>query len=128
MNIAKCLFIACVAVLCISESHAQGQDGSFYLQACGAAIKQSDGVALTAEEGSPAVYCIGYVAGFLDSHSLAMTQSGAKKSICTPERGITNDQAIRIFVKYLRENPKFLHESGRMSFFVSLAKAFPCVK
>jgi hypothetical protein len=122
------LFIACVTALSIGQSQAQGQDGSFYLQACSAAVKQSDGGTLSPEEGSPAIFCIGYVSGFLDAHSLSTTQSGAKKSICMPERGITNDQAIRIFVKYLRENPKFLHESGRMSLFVSLATAFPCAK
>ncbi len=111
-----------------TTSYAQSQDGSFYLRACGAAVKQSDGGALSPEESATSIFCIGYVSGFLDAHSLATTQSGADKAICTPQRGISNDQAIRIFVKYLRENPKVLHESGRMSLFVALAKAFPCEK
>lgn len=122
------LLVASIGVLLATVCNAQGQDGSFYLRACGSAIKQSDGGALTAEEAPASIFCIGYVSGFLDSHSVATTQSGASKAICTPERGITNDQAIRVFVKYLRENPKVLHESGRMSLFVALAKAFPCAK
>lgn len=109
-----------------SASNAQGSDGSFYLQACGAAVKQADGGELSPEESVASIFCIGYVSGFLDAHSLVTTQTGAKKAICTPERGITNDQAIRIFVKFLRENPDQLHESGRMSLFIALAKAFPC--
>jgi hypothetical protein len=91
-------------------------------------VKQSDGGSLSAEENATSIFCIGYVAGFLDANSLATTQSGTQKVICTPQRGITNDQAIRVFVKYLRENPKVLHESGRMSLFIALAKAFPCEK
>jgi Rap1a immunity proteins len=112
----------------MSQVRAQSQDGSFYLQACSAAVKQSDGKSLSTEEEPTAIFCIGYISGFLDAHSLTTTQSGAKKFICTPERGISNDQAIRIFVKYLRENPKILHESGRISLYVSLATAFPCAK
>ena len=128
MNAIKSTVVAGLAALCIGNAHAQGQDGSFYLQSCGAAVKQSDGENLGAKEGAAVLFCIGYVAGFLDAHSLATNQSGANKAICTPERGISNDQAIRIFVKYLRENPKVLHESGRMSLYVALAKAFPCSK
>lgn len=122
------ILLASVAALASAEGTAQGQDGSFYLRACGAAVKQSDGGSLSPEESATSIFCIGYVSGFLDAHSLSTSQDGTRKLICTPERGITNDQAIRIFVKYLRENPKVLHESGRMSLFVSLAKSFPCEK
>jgi len=105
---------------------AQGRDGSFMLQACGAALKQADGGSLAAEEAAPAIYCVSYVAGFLDGMSLATGTSGAKRNVCLPERGISNDQAIRIFVKFLREHPEGLHESGRSSLYISLARAFPC--
>ena len=72
------------------------------------------------------VFCIGYVSGFLDSMSVTVTSTGGRQNVCLPQHGITNDQAIRIFVKFLRENPKTLHESGRMSLYIALAKAFPC--
>jgi hypothetical protein len=72
------------------------------------------------------LYCIGYVSGFLDGMSVAVTSTGGRQNVCLPQRGITNDQAIRIFVKYLRDNPQTLHETGRMSLYISLAKAFPC--
>ena len=112
----------------VATAHAQGQDGSFYLRACGAAVKQSDGGQLSPEEGLGALYCASYVSGFLDAMSITTTVTQSKKVVCTPDHGITNDQAARLLVKYLRENPDTLHQSGRMSLFVALAKAFPCNK
>ena len=127
--ITKALSLAAfVASLAPALAFAQGEDGSFYLRACSAAIKQADGGALSPEEADASIFCIGYVAGFLDANSLSSARNRASRIICMPERGITNDQGIRIFVKYLRDNPHILHESGRMSLYLSLAKALPCAK
>lgn len=121
--------IGLVLATCLaSAALAQGQDGSFYLQVCGAAVKQSDGGKLTQEEGLGAIYCGSYIGGFLDAMSLTTTLNKGNRIVCVPEQGITNDQAARILVKYLRENPKTLHESGRMSLYIALQKAFPCPK
>ena len=128
MHCVRAALFILASYLFTNVSHGQSQDGSFYLRACSAAVKLSDGGTLSPEESATSVFCIGYVSGFLDAHSLATAQNGASKAICTPQRGISNDQAIRIFVKYLQENPKTLHESGRMSLFVALAKTFPCEK
>ena len=111
-----------------ADAKAQGQDGSFFLQACTAAIKQSDGNQLSPEEGQLALFCASYVSGFLDGMSLSTSSTKSNKIVCTPERGITNDQAARILVKYLRSNPEILHQSGRMTFYVALAKSFPCAR
>lgn len=115
-----------VLLLPPSISRAQGPPGSELLQACGAAQKQSDGIRISDEETIGSIYCIGYVSGFLDSLALSAAASGAGQKICLPQRGITNDQAVRVLVKFLRENPQTLHESGRMSFYIALAKTFPC--
>jgi len=66
---------ACLA----SALQAHGQDGSFYLQACGAAVKQSDGGQLTQDEGLGAIYCGSYIDGFLDAMSLTTTLSKGNK-------------------------------------------------
>ena len=105
---------------------AQGSEGSTLLRACGATVKQADGGKLLDEEAVQSLYCIGYVSGFLDAMSVTVSTTGGRQNVCLPQRGITNDQAIRIFVKFLRENPQMLHESGRMSLYISLARAFPC--
>lgn len=118
-----------VAILCgigVSPAFAQVADGSRFLRACGAAMKQADGIQISDAELTESIWCIGYVSGFLDSLSISAKANPGRQPACLPIQGIANDQAIRIFVKYLRENPGQLHESGRMSFMVSLARVFPC--
>lgn len=105
---------------------AQIQDGTWFLNACGAAVKQAENVQLSANEAIVSLYCISYVAGFVDAIPLVTTTTKGSPIICLPENGASNEQAIRVFVKYLRENPEQLHESGRASLFISLAKTFPC--
>lgn len=104
------------------------QDGNHFLKTCGAAIRSSDGEKLGDIEMMPSIYCISYLSGFMDGMSIQLSATQGKKAVCLPEKGITNDQAVRTFVKHLRDNPQVLHESGRMSFFILLAKAFPCGK
>ncbi len=125
---SRAIFIS-VAILCgigASPAYAQVADGSRFLGACGAAMKQADGIQISDTELAESIWCIGYVSGFMDSLSISAKVNPGRQPACLPAQGITNDQAIRIFVKYLRENPGQLHESGRMSFMVSLAKVFPC--
>lgn len=105
---------------------AQLKDGSFFLRECSAAIKQADKGALSAQEQHSATFCISYVAGFLDALPVDNDPRSSHRNICLPTRGIVNEEAIRIFVKYLRENPDVIQESGRMSLYLSLATAFPC--
>jgi hypothetical protein len=105
---------------------AQGPPGSKFLQACGAAVKQQDGLNVSDDEMFAALWCIGYVQGFVDAVSVTQTLVRSGRSLCFPQQGVSNDQAIRVFVKYLRENPQVLHESGRTSLVISLAQTFPC--
>src|SRR5512139_2144783 len=102
------------------------EDGSYFLQACNAAIRQHDGERVSAEETVKGVHCLGYIGGFLDGLSLAAGVAKSQFPICLPKKGISANQAARIFVKYLRENPKVLNEPGRDSFVISMRNAFPC--
>lgn len=120
--------LICLLTTLAQTSHAQGQDGAFWLRACSAALKIDEGATLPPEDQYAAVGCTGYVSGFLDGMSLASTSAKAQRAVCLPDRGISNDQAMRIFVKYLRDNPEILHQSGRMSFYIALARSFPCAK
>ena len=100
------------------------QTGSILLENCTLAIRQSDGEKLILK----AVSCIGYVSGFLDATGMIHSVRPQTQMVCVPVGGITNDQGIRILVKHLRGTPETLHESGRMSLLVALAKTFPCAK
>lgn len=122
------IFLLLFTSIFFNIAQAQEQDSSFFLQACDAAVKQSDGRELPQQESLLALYCASYISGFLDATSLTSFSTNGEKNICTPDQGIANDQAVRILVKYLRENPEVLHQSGRTSLYVALAQAFPCKK
>lgn len=122
------LLLICVLTGTAQTTRAQGQDGAFWLRACNAALKIDEGASLPPEDQYAAVGCTGYVSGFLDGMSLASASAKSQRAVCLPDRGISNDQATRIFVKYLRDNPEVLHQSGRMSFYIALARSFPCPK
>ena len=83
-------------------AHAQQQDGSFFLRACSAAVRISGGENLGQDETIGALFCNSYVSGFLDGIALTVVASSAQSPVCLPENGIANDQAVRIFVKFLR--------------------------
>ena len=70
-------------------------------------------------------YCVGYVAGINDV-SAVFPAFGGRLPYCLPKRGISNDQLVRIFVKWAHDNPKELHESARSSVLIALSNAFPC--
>jgi len=126
MKFLLLLLLAWSTVPVPSTSQAEEFDGARFLRACGAAVKKQDGVTITNNELIESLWCIGYVQGFVDSNSVTQSVSGSRKGVCLPQQGVDNDQAIRIFVKYLRDNPQTLHESGRASLFIALTKAFPC--
>lgn len=102
-----------------------GPDGSELLRACNAAVRLSDGETLAPDDIARATWCTGYIGGFLDGLALMGWKGGTTK-VCLPPKGIENDQAARILVKYLRAHPEILHESGRTSLIVAIGEAFAC--
>jgi len=96
------------------------------LPGCGAAVIHADGGRLTGEQMFESMYCIGYVAGFLDAMPVMGLTEDVRGTACLPKKGVSNEQALRIFVKHLRENPEHLHESARVQFYASIRNAFPC--
>ena len=114
-------------ILCALEP-ASAQTGATFLEHCSLAVRQSDGEKLNDLETFKASVCISYVSGFLDATGIIHSARPQTQVLCLPVDGITNDQAVRIFVKHLRSAPETLHQSGRISLLVALAKAFPCSK
>lgn len=67
-------------------------------------------------------YCIGLVEGI--KNTLTMVSSQAKTN-CMPASA-TNEQAVRIVLKHLRNNPERLHLDGSVLVIESLGNAFTC--
>jgi len=70
--------------------------------------------------------CFGTVNGIMETvaiMSLTSTSIGIKA--CIPAE-VTTGQAVRVTIKFLRDNPSELHESGVILTMLALAKAYPC--
>lgn len=115
-----------VVMLVFAQNTSASPDGSELLRACNASNKQEDGIKVSEEEAAYALWCIGYVAGFLDGFQISSYTKAGGKTLCLPNKGITNDQAIRVITKSLKDHPETLHKSGRSAIFTVLASAFPC--
>jgi hypothetical protein len=108
-----------------ASSRPKYPNGIDLLRSCQYAVGLAEDKELKTEEMVQATYCTGYVSGILDGLGLMGWKGGATR-VCVPKDGISNEQAIRIIVKYLKDNPKSLSETGRMVVVISIAEAFPC--
>jgi hypothetical protein len=71
--------------------------------------------------------CHEYIRGFIDSYVVTVAVHRVTDlHICMPEVGLTNEQSMRVVVKWLTDHPNRLHESARTSVFLALHEAFPC--
>ena len=85
------------------------------------------GVATTEVEASLGkIKCAAYISGILDSYRVISFQVPQARFICLPDQGISNDQAIRVVIKWLQEHPSRLQESARVSVLTALKYACPC--
>lgn len=126
-NLACSAGTAILLLLALGSRLASAQvEGSEILRGCGATVKQADGVRVTDREAIESIWCTGYISGITDGLRIAPELLGQRPFFCMPQKGVSNDQIIRVIVKYLRENPEQLHQSGRSSALVALTKAFPC--
>lgn len=114
--------VMAVAVLSVETP---GPDGMQLLRACTAALDQVDRKGVAADQMVQGIWCMGYLSGLLDGLAVMSWKGGAIR-VCMPERGVENEQALRIVVKYLREHPESLHESARSLAVSAIAEAFPC--
>lgn len=109
----------------------RSNNAEYFLRACRAMVTIADGGQVSNEALLPATYCTGYISGAMDFIALmpAVTGdavTGDRPYVCLPQGGITNEQAARLFVKYLQENTVPLKESVRMTLFIAIVHAYPC--
>ena len=117
------IFIACIILFFSWESYPLGQ------------VKKTIDLVRTCDGRIPdpeipifgEALCAMYFSGMMDLHSLLTGYTKQKyKFFCLPKNGISGEQAIKIFLKWARENPEKLHTSARVSAMLSISKAFPC--
>lgn len=71
--------------------------------------------------------CVGFISGFIDAFAIIEGMSEEKvRFFCLPKRGISNDQAVRVFVKWAIEHPGDLHYPARTILMLAFRSTFPC--
>ena len=72
-------------------------------------------------------FCLGYFAGGEDYHR-AITEGPDFPPIVCPQPGVTRDQAVDVFVAYMRANPQHLQEPPMEAVFRAISAKWPCTK
>lgn len=72
-----------------------------------------------------AMFCIGYIRGFVDGHDVLSTVHGEKYAFCH-EKVRSVEQFMRVFSKWADDNPEQLHLAASLNLFFALREAFPC--
>ena len=70
--------------------------------------------------------CLGFVDGFISGVAVAQVIDAEAVSFCQPKKGLSIDQARRIFLKYIAAHPEDLHWTAQTILTVALTEVFPC--
>jgi hypothetical protein len=107
--------------------------GNELLEDCKQALRVIDGdTTLTDKEWVDGSHCTGYILGVVDGY--AETEAAEKARlhfssslICFPKEGfLGTPQVVRLVVKYLRDNPKNLHDHAALLILLAFQEVFPC--
>lgn len=102
-------------------------DGNFILSKCGAALRVMDGEKISSKTDEFGIgQCFGLVEGVRNTLVYVNDSLEEDLRICWPKNGIPNGQAIRILVKYLKENPTELNNDQTLLTMVAFKVAYPC--
>jgi hypothetical protein len=134
---------ALIVVICffVCATASKGGDmfspatGSTLLTKCHAAEKMDEvSPQLTSEEREAAAFCLGYIQGSVtvdrdwqagEDHYHTPSSKQVWPHFCVPDSA-TYPQIVRITVKWLESNPKFLNEAGWRDVHRALMEAYPC--
>ena len=110
--------------------HAEVHDGNDLLQKCSNVIKiYEDGMEeseTTENMLADASFCSGMMQGMTNTIIFFDTFQVTQSIVCLPEDGISNGQAAKVVIKYLKEHPEQLHVADSGLAFLAMMDAFPC--
>jgi hypothetical protein len=71
-------------------------------------------------------FCMGYVAGVVDTLQTAANAKHWQTDVCLPETGFHVGQSADVVTKYLRAYPEYRHRVAANIAWRALLVAFPC--
>ena len=120
------------AAICLAtfpHAASAGEDGNELLTQCNLVIQFLDGGRTEPVEPANALdagHCLGFVEATTNLMYFYQLTDRKSALFCTPEGGISNGQAARILVKYLREHPQDLHQPKAVLAAAAFRDAYPC--
>jgi len=110
--------------------HINVHGGNDLLRKCNNVIKiYEDGVEeseITKIMFAEASFCNGMMQGITNTIIFLDAFQVNQSLVCLPENGISNGQAAKVVIKYLKEHPEQLHVADSGLAFLALMDAFPC--
>jgi hypothetical protein len=117
------------AFVCAQEAmELPSTSGNTYLRVCSVVEKDKD---RTRDDFRHSILCAAYTRGVVDG---VVAEDAFQRMIigkpptspfCTPEAA-DSEQAIRITLKYIRNNPELAHQTPAVLIIEALREAFPC--
>jgi len=122
----KIIMVASILLVLSSWSRAAGiqLDGNHLLKSCLAAERFFDKEVL--EDKVMVGYCMGLLKGVRSTMGVMALDRKGTMEICLPNKGITNYQAVRVIVSYLKSKSALLHEDDAGLTMMGFMDAFPC--
>ncbi len=106
-----------------TENSLDFNKGSGLLEYCNALLRGIDGEKVTQEEINKAGVCIGYITGFNSYNNLV---TNFNTNLFCPPSGVYIGILVRVVVKYLKDNPAYLHQPSSGLTISALMEAYPC--
>ncbi len=127
----KIVTVLLAAFLLPSANMAPADDGSNLLAQCNVAVSIMDGRKLTDDaqgsvDAGNSMYCFGLLQGIINLNKIYAVSLRENALFCTPITNLTNGQAARIVVNYLRNRPEMQSEPDFAVTVNALIDAFPC--
>lgn len=104
------------ALVVATPAQAQRLTGAILLEQCQARLSGATGFA--------SGLCIGTLAGALEAHDTLLPRD--ERLYCLGDRSVTNDHAVRIVVRWLKDHPEQQARPAATAVVFALRDAFPC--
>tara|TARA_R100000687_G_scaffold25326_2_gene21474 strand:+ start:21840 stop:22214 length:375 start_codon:yes stop_codon:yes gene_type:complete len=122
----KILSVVLTAWFSIAFSGAAFADGNDLLNDCSVLEVPSEDATLNFEYGLSLGTCTGMMQGLTNLNKIYEALLGDGALFCTPEQGVTNGEAAKIVLKYLKDNPQKLGQHEVELAVQAFREAFPC--
>ncbi|MGE7816532.1 Rap1a/Tai family immunity protein [Pseudomonas sivasensis] len=116
--------VAAVGLMGIIASGTASANGLSLLAQCHEAIKAMDGDSKVNMLGVGS--CFGMIEGVRNTMQILNSKLMPDFKTCFPTKGITNEQGIRIVVKFLEDNPAQLDQLDTTLTIMAYRAAYPC--